>query len=749
MNSKSEGGRQSWLCWVVFGATPDQRKVFKKATYKRKTLQKLVRRLNRERKGADKVLIKSINNYRKQYIANTLINMPLEKLGKAITPSRLKALGNGGYCNVSDLLNKTSAQLQQLRGIGPVSASDILKSVHETRAQLLEAPFEIPPPDKIDESHEGILRAIYKRVRTRHISHGYLSDLQTAAENLSRSIKEAKRECRIWKRIFQRSKTEQAVENSAQVLHALSESPRTEDITEKGQALLKSLTPPDGFKDLIADYREHYADYFSAIDKVLSSKNGKAAVPQGNAPKGRYGRIPKEIADGVEALNLSTDGLDVDLRGYQEFGAKYLAHQKRSVLGDEMGLGKTIQAMAVMIHLKNTEKAKRFLVVCPASIIGNWVREIEMRTKLPIRLLHGAQRHAQSLKWQARGGVAVTSYATLSSLQGLEQTNIHFLVVDEAHYIKNPEANRSRQVERLAKNSNRIVLMTGTALENRPQEFVNLVRVCDAFLGSRLGAEATKSRRSVVAKRRFDTMVSPVYMRRNQEDVLRELPECIEIEEWVELTAAEHKKYLIALQSENLMFMRQAANGDTIQSSKLLRLKEIFNHYRSEGTKVVIFSYFLRALDLIGQVVGSHSRIDGNVSATSRMELIDKFNNGKETPALLCQITAGGVGINLQSASAVILFEPQFKPTTEWQAIKRVHRMGQSRRVTVHRFFARNTVDESLRKLVGAKTKIFNDYARESAVKNASPSAVDVSDAAITKKLVEMEIERHGHAMAS
>lgn len=116
---------------------------------------------------------------------------------------------------------------------------------------------------------------------------------------------------------------------------------------------------------------------------------------------------------------------------------------------------------------------------------------------------------------------------------------------------------------------------------------------------------------------------------------------------------------------------------------------------------------------------------------------------------MACQIAAGGVGINLQSASAVIILEPQLKPTTEWQAIKRVHRMGQSRKVLVHRILARDTVDESLKELLGRKTSLFNEYARESAIKNASAAATDTSEAALAQRLVEMEVRRRDAALAS
>ncbi|WP_230214908.1 DEAD/DEAH box helicase [Blastopirellula sediminis] len=443
---------------------------------------------------------------------------------------------------------------------------------------------------------------------------------------------------------------------------------------------------------------------------------------------------------------LSLDSLDVDLRGYQEFGAKYLVHQKRTVLGDEMGLGKTIQALAAMTHLHNVEDANWFMVVCPASIIGNWSREIEKRSKFSARILHGAQRQDQLHRWMTSGGVAVTSFETLRAM--IDQINmpIHLLIADEAHYLKNRATKRNANIRQLAQLSDRIALMTGTALENHPKEFAELVRICDHQLGSNLANAVTNSLGLPGMARRFETLVAPAYLRRNQTDVLRELPECIEIEEWITLSDPELRHYANQVHSRNAMAMRQAANGGAGGNAKLERLSELVDEYRDAGRKLVIFSFFRNTLDAIGDLLGAHHRIDGSVPAIRRSAIIDQFTNAKGFAAMVCQIEAGGVGINLQSASVVVLFEPQYKPTTEWQAIKRAHRMGQTNRVIVHRFLARETIDESLRQLVAKKAAIFDDYARNSAVKDASPAAVDTSETQITQQLVEMELRRIGAA---
>ena len=139
--------------------------------------------------------------------------------------------------------------------------------------------------------------------------------------------------------------------------------------------------------------------------------------------------------------------LKVSLRGYQAFGAKFALAQGRSFLGDEMGLGKTIEALAAMCHLR-AEGATHFLVVCPASVLINWAHEIRSHSTLTPYRLHGLDRDRNHRAWQLRGGVAVTTYESLRSvpIPYPDGIRLGLLVVDEAHYAKNPAAVRTKAV---------------------------------------------------------------------------------------------------------------------------------------------------------------------------------------------------------------------------------------------------------------------------------------------------------------
>ena len=139
---------------------------------------------------------------------------------------------------------------------------------------------------------------------------------------------------------------------------------------------------------------------------------------------------------------------------------------------------RTIQALAAATHLANTEDAKRILVVAPAGVVGNWIQEVEKRTSFDIRTLHGRYRDYETQQWMENGGVAVTSYTTLNMLRAIHSQQVDLLVADEAHYVKNPDAKRTETVASIANSSKRLVLMTGTPLENNSNEFVNLIKTC-------------------------------------------------------------------------------------------------------------------------------------------------------------------------------------------------------------------------------------------------------------------------------
>lgn len=229
----------------------------------------------------------------------------------------------------------------------------------------------------------------------------------------------------------------------------------------------------------------------------------------------------------------------------------------------------------------------------------------------------------------------MTTFETLAWLQSQPGADLSCVVVDEAHYIKNPAAQRSQRAQRLLNSCERAILLTGTPLENRIDEFQNLV----GYLRPDLVIDAGE-----LAPRKFRRQVAPAYLRRNQEDVLTELPELVEVEEWLPLLSEDMLAYREAVATGNFMAMRQAAMTHRTRSEKLQRLVEILGEAEDNGRRVIVFSHFRDVLDLVaralpGEVFGP---LTGSVPAAARQVMVDKFSAAGHGAVLVAQIIAGG-----------------------------------------------------------------------------------------------------------
>lgn len=482
-----------------------------------------------------------------------------------------------------------------------------------------------------------------------------------------------------------------------------------------------------GSADPWDDFLARPSDYFAMLSELGFLTEDEAKT---------HGDLPDEIVDAVRRLELDTEHLTASLRGYQSFGARFALVQRKVIIGDEMGLGKTVEALAVLAHLR-AKGSHHFLVICPAAVVTNWIREVQSKSRLRPHRVHGPGREAAARSWIRNGGVAVTTYETLPWFGHhiLAPDDLGCVVVDEAHYVKNPDAQRSRRTARVIGLTERAMLLTGTPLENRIDEFRTLV----GYLRPDLVVDATE-----LAPRRFRRQVAPAYLRRNQEDVLTELPELVEVEEWLPMSSHDAAAYRDAVAAGNFMAMRQAAIAHGGKSEKVHRLIEIVAEAEDNGRRVIVFSHFLSVLDQItrslpGQVFGP---LTGSVPAAARQVMIDQFSAAGHGAVLVSQIVAGGVGLNIQAASVVVICEPQLKPTTEWQAIARAHRMGQLHSVQVHRLLSEEGVDQRITELLARKRQLFEEFARDSETAKSAPEAFDISEAELAREVVAAERER-------
>ncbi|MFE6511659.1 SNF2-related protein [Nocardioides sp. NPDC057767] len=506
--------------------------------------------------------------------------------------------------------------------------------------------------------------------------------------------------------------------------------------------MARRIRPGNRPADPWEDFERRPADYYAMLSELGFLTEDEDKI---------HGDLSAEIIEAVRAQELRTNNLTASLRGYQHFGVRFALVQMKVIIGDEMGLGKTLQSLAVLAHL-HAMGASHTLVVCPAAVVTNWVRETDSKTTLIPHRLHGNRRQKAAKIWVEQGGVAVTTYETLNAIQPfLDQVKVACVVVDEAHMIKSPRTQRTERVRRALDASERAILLTGTPMENRIDEFRNLV----SYLRPDLLLSADEFN-----PHRFRKQVAPVYLRRNQEDVLTELPDLVEVEDWLPLSVADERAYAECVRDGNFMAMRQAAMLQGTASAKVERLIEIVGEAEENGRRVIVFSHFRKVLDdlvtlLPGEVFGP---LTGSVPAEERQQMVDTFSAAGHGAVLVTQIVAGGVGLNIQSASVVVICEPQLKPTIEWQAIARARRMGQLQSVQVHRLLSEVGVDQRVHDFLAAKAELFDDFARVSATAASSPEAyetsqpedavtalaTEASDAEIAREVVATERQRLG-----
>lgn len=651
---------------------------------------------------------------RRAEVRRVLEEMPVDSLRTATRDRlRLGPLSDAGINTVQDVLNQ-GMSLQGLVGVGETSARRMLGAARTLQRTTYE---EMPVRIDITERHLETTRLLRRLAEwdTSRRTRGAAADLERAAELAPLGT------------VIGRGTSHLLVVPTRSVPAAeLTEGIRT--VTRRAE-LLSGTSPTargDAEADPWDDFLARPADYFAMLSELgFLTEDEKAA----------HGDLPEEIIEAVRDQSLNGEHLTASLRGYQSFAARFALVQHKVVIGDEMGLGKTVEALAVLAHLRSRGDT-HFLVICPAAVVTNWVREVAGKSKLRAHRLHGPERDRAAQAWLRDGGVAVTTYESLKWGESvlMRARDLACVVVDEAHYVKNPQAQRTIRTNYLINRSKRAILLTGTPLENKVDEFRNLI----SYLRPDLEVDATD-----LSPRAFRRQIAPAYLRRNQEDVLTELPDLIEVDEWLPMSAGDESAYRTAVQQGSFAQMRQAAMRE-VKSEKVRRLVEIVREAEENQRRVIVFSYFLEVLDLVarslpGPVFGP---LTGSVAADRRQEMVDGFSSSRHGAVLVAQIVAGGVGLNIQSASVVVICEPQLKPTTESQAIARAHRMGQVQSVQVHRLLSEDSVDQRITEMLAGKKRLFDDFARVSDLAGAAPDAVDLSEAELVREVIAVERKR-------
>ncbi|WP_353945837.1 DEAD/DEAH box helicase [Streptomyces sp. HUAS MG91] len=675
-------------------------------------------------------------------VTQTLDAMPVSRLQEATEGRlRLDPVERSGLRTVRQVLDAGPGRLQQIPGVGQVTSTHLLGAARRLADAVRESTAVHIDVDRPEPRTTALVAALRVLVAAGPDGRRAVTAAGTLARRLGPLLETARPVAgRLRMLVAGRDGRTRALAAVAEVRGIAEEAARAGTGELLAQASVDLLRGPASEAAAWVDFELRAAEYYGVLGEIAGQAPDTAAAE---------GFLPAGIADAVRAQQLTDTGLRVSLRGYQTFGARFALARRRVVLGDEMGLGKTVQALAVLTHLA-AEGQSHFMVVCPAGVLVNWTREIETRSRLRAVPLHGPGRQDAFADWKGRGGVAVTTFDALRGFPAPGGGELGMLVVDEAHAVKNPRTLRAQAVAEWAARCERVLLMTGTPMENRVTEFRSLVRMLDPGLADRLDTEA-----GLAGSVAFRTAVAPVYLRRNQDDVLTELPSLQHTDEWEELSASDERAYREAVAAGNFMAMRRAAYAHPEGSAKLQRLRDLVREAGENGSKVVVFSYFRDVLDAVHDALDSKGPeprgggpvfgpLTGGVPPARRQALVDAFSAAQGPAVLVAQIQAAGIGLNIQAASVVILCEPQIKPTLEHQAVARAHRIGQVRSVRVHRLLAPGGVDERMVRILTTKDRLFDAYARRSATAEASPDAFDVSDAELARRIVAEERARLG-----
>jgi SNF2 family DNA or RNA helicase len=331
------------------------------------------------------------------------------------------------------------------------------------------------------------------------------------------------------------------------------------------------------------------------------------------------------------------------------------------------------------------------------------------------------------VNWRREGGILLTSYEQAKHLLNENLPRIGFVVADEAHYVKNSSARRTQVTKDLVKLAERALLMGGTLLENRAEELISLAGVVDPIQERRMRDRFGDGRDAHHEPDEFRRQLGEFYLRRNQDEVLTELPEIMRTDEPIAVGEPERLAYKEAISKRNLARARIALSaGNDVDSQKMAALSEIVEDCRTEGRKVLIFTEFRPVLDTVVELIdGGCLVIHGDVPQMKRPAITEKFQQSRGFAALAMQIRVGGIGLNLQAASVVVLVEPQYKPSTEWQAIARAQRMGQSQCVMVYRLVAKESIEERIVALTDFKTELFGKLAKRRDLADSSFDELD------------------------
>lgn len=437
---------------------------------------------------------------------------------------------------------------------------------------------------------------------------------------------------------------------------------------------------------------------------------------------------------------------------YQYEGIAWLFAQKSALLADEMGLGKTMQTITAIRLLLRAGQARRILLVCPKPLIPNWQREFAAwAEELPVVTIEGDAARRQMLWTMPGSTILLANYELLvRDMEAFaeEPPAFDLLILDEAQRIKNRDsrtATTARQVPRKGSWA-----LTGTPIENRPEELASLFEFMEVV-----------PPRAAPDLRQLTQLSRQFILRRTKDLVMKDLPPRLDRDEYLELGPAQKAAYEAAEKEgvvqldtlgesitiqhvfELVLRLKQITNFDPLtgESSKLERLEADMEEIAASGGKAILFSQWTGCIDWLEQKLARFAPLvyHGKVPIKKREPILKQFKEDPQANLLMMSYATGAVGLNLQFAGYVFLFDRWWNPAVEDQAINRAHRIGQKSQVIVTKFISKDTIEERINRVLDEKRKLFATVLGEGEQTNHSLSL----DAAEIFGLFDLKA-RHG-----
>ena len=412
---------------------------------------------------------------------------------------------------------------------------------------------------------------------------------------------------------------------------------------------------------------------------------------------------------------------------FQFEGIAFLYPRHTAVLADEMGLGKTMQAITSIRLLLRCNELRTVLLVCPKPLVSNWRREFELwAPEVPISIIEGDQSK-RYWQWQLSGvPVRIANYELLCRdaqlFEGYGSDGrpiVHFdlMVLDESQRIKNRNSTTSRVARSISRSRN--WALTGTPVENSAEDLVGIFEfLAPGFLSSEM------------KPRRMGRAIGDYVLRRTKDQVLTDLPPKLFRDAEMDLTPQQRDSYQLAEDEGSLKLtemgdavsiqhvfelvlrLKQICNFDpaTGTSSKLERLMADLEEIAGSGRKAIVFSQWVGTLKRLARHLQRFGPLEyhGKIPQSRREKVIDEFRRRDDKHVILMSYGAGGVGLNLQFANYVFLFDRWWNPAVEDQAINRAHRIGVEGPVTVTRFLMLQTIEERIDRILREKRELFD-----------------------------------------